>query len=145
MNKYKAIKVNGKKVQEHRHLMELHIGRKLTSNECVHHKDRDKTNNSIGNLEIKTRAKHSYDHQMNGDLHRVEKANAEKGRLAIRGIYGKRVVVCDKNFTPIIIFPSIALAAAATGSYFSFVWYVVTHNVKTRKGFQYILAEKLGL
>lgn len=35
--KYKAIKVDGIKHDEHRYLMEQHVGRKLNSNELVHH------------------------------------------------------------------------------------------------------------
>ena len=50
MNKYKAKKINGKKVDEHRLVMENHIGRKLFPTEVVHHIDRDKSNNKINNL-----------------------------------------------------------------------------------------------
>lgn len=65
---YRAIKVNGKTKLVHRHVMELHIGRPLMPNECVHHKDRDKSNNSIDNLEIMTRAEHIKHHQERGEI-----------------------------------------------------------------------------
>ena len=39
-------------VAEHRLLAEQLIGRQLLSNEVVNHKDRDTTNNQIGNLEV---------------------------------------------------------------------------------------------
>jgi hypothetical protein len=58
-SKYKAIKVKGKKYDEHRFLMEKYIGRKLTYNEVVHHKDENKSNNLIDNLEIISREEHS--------------------------------------------------------------------------------------
>lgn len=49
---YKRIKVDGKWVKEHRYIMEQSIGRKLNDEEVVHHKDRDKYNNSIANLQL---------------------------------------------------------------------------------------------
>ena len=62
MNKYKAIKVNGVKYDEHRFIMEQHLGRKLASDEVVHHKDGNKQNNSIENLVIMPRSEHSREH-----------------------------------------------------------------------------------
>lgn len=37
MNKYKALKINGKKIDEHRLIMEKILGRKLQRNEVIHH------------------------------------------------------------------------------------------------------------
>ena len=61
---YKAIKVNGKKIDEHRYIMEQYLGRKLEKDEVVHHKDGNKRNNNIENLELTTRSKHSREHQL---------------------------------------------------------------------------------
>lgn len=47
------------KVYEHIYVMCKHIGRKLNDDECVHHIDRDKTNNSIKNLQLLTLIEHS--------------------------------------------------------------------------------------
>ena len=43
----------------HRHLIEKKISRRLKVNEMVHHKDHNRLNNNIENLEILTRKKHS--------------------------------------------------------------------------------------
>lgn len=51
-------KVEGEDKHLHRDKMEKHIGRRLNSNEIVHHRDFDQHNNDIGNLEIVTRAQH---------------------------------------------------------------------------------------
>jgi len=46
----------------HRYLMEAKIGRRLKQNEVVHHKDGNKLNNSLENLQLMTRAEHNQLH-----------------------------------------------------------------------------------
>lgn len=58
-SKYKAIKVDGVKHDYHRWLMEQKLGRKLDSNEFVHHIDGDKSNNNVSNLCIMSRSEHA--------------------------------------------------------------------------------------
>lgn len=51
--RYRAMnKRSGKSVSYPRLLMENHLGRYLDKNEDVHHKDGDKSNNNIDNLEV---------------------------------------------------------------------------------------------
>jgi hypothetical protein len=51
-------------------VVERAIGRLLTSDECVHHKNDDKLDDALTNLEVKTRSRHTKDHWASGELHR---------------------------------------------------------------------------
>lgn len=55
----------------HSLLGEFLIGRKLKSNEVVHHKDENKLNNSLLNLEVMTRSKHSKIHGIKNSKSRI--------------------------------------------------------------------------
>lgn len=58
MKYYKTVWVDGKQIRTHRYVMQNHLGRELNSNEIVHHKDGNKFNNDISNLEIVSRSEH---------------------------------------------------------------------------------------
>lgn len=53
-------------VLEHRYIMSLHLGRVLTREEIVHHKDENKLNNIIENLELTNRSEHARGHEYVG-------------------------------------------------------------------------------
>lgn len=55
-----------KYVLEHRIVMENHLGRLLNSNEVVHHKDGNKKNNDISNLEVMDKKEHNRLHSSIG-------------------------------------------------------------------------------
>lgn len=61
---YRRVKLSdGSVVREHRFMMEQKLGRKLDRNELVHHKDGDKTNNNLANLELLGHGDHIREHK----------------------------------------------------------------------------------
>lgn len=64
---YKRIRINGKYVKEHRHVMEQILGRPLNRTEIVHHKNGDKLDSRPENLELfASQADHMRFHRPDG-------------------------------------------------------------------------------
>lgn len=76
MNHYKTIQVDGNQVRLHRYLIEQQLGRKLSFNEIVHHKNGDKNDNRIENLELTSRSEHMKKHpeitEQSKDVHTIK-------------------------------------------------------------------------
>jgi len=61
---YKRLLIDGKQVLEHRYKMEKKLGRKLTKDEIVHHKDEIPRHNRLKNLKLTNIHDHSRYHLM---------------------------------------------------------------------------------
>jgi len=59
---YKWIWIDGSYIAEHRHVVQNHFGRKLRSDEIVHHINHDRLDNRIENLQVLSRAQHFKEH-----------------------------------------------------------------------------------
>lgn len=59
MANYRNTTIRGKYHKIHRLVMEKRLGRPLNSNKVVHHKDWDKDNNKIENLEVMDKKEHN--------------------------------------------------------------------------------------
>jgi hypothetical protein len=60
---YYDIKKGNEYQKLHRYILEKHLGRKLASNEIVHHIDGNGLNNKLSNLKIMTHAQHQRLHR----------------------------------------------------------------------------------
>jgi hypothetical protein len=64
---YKVLLIDGRYVFEHRRIVEERIGRPLTRNEFVHHRDHNRLNNDPANLELITPSDHARHHHHPGE------------------------------------------------------------------------------
>lgn len=79
--RYRKREVDGRTVNEHRQIMEEHLGRKLGPDELVHHRNHNPFDNDLDNLEVLSHQAHS---QLHNQKHPLTKLCA----------------VCGEEFTP---------------------------------------------
>lgn len=61
---YRWLCDKGREIMEHRYVMEQHLGRLLSSIEVVHHKNGNKLDNRISNLELTNFSEHTSQHRI---------------------------------------------------------------------------------
>jgi hypothetical protein len=92
---YKYIRINGKDIEEHRLVMERHIGRKLLKNEVVHHINGNKLDNRIENLQLMTNSEHV-------KLHKSKKSNTRQCLLCGKVKHHHARGLCDTCYHTIL-------------------------------------------
>lgn len=70
--RYRKTKVDGRPISQHRAVMELKLGRRLSPSEVVHHQNEDRLDNSPDNLVLTTHEEHNHHHHP--PVHPVSKA-----------------------------------------------------------------------
>jgi hypothetical protein len=76
---YKKLKLaDGSTRDEHRVMMERHLGRRLKTSEHVHHVNEIKTDNRIDNFEVKSKAEHARAHMLGKSLSKATRLKIAK-------------------------------------------------------------------
>ena len=92
---YKRLKLkDGSTRDEHRLFVEANLGRRLSRNEVVHHKNENKRDNRLENLEVMTLSEHAKTHRCGVALSDVTKAKisaAHKGMPKNRHLSDEQV------------------------------------------------------
>jgi len=140
--RYKKISVHGRKVDEHRYVMEQHVGRYLQTDEIVRHKNDDPKDNRLTNLYITSRQGQVAEQIKAGQLPGLSEEGKNKGRAICRKRLGKKVMISFEK-KDLIIVESIKVAAKITGTKKGNVSKVLKGERNHSKGFHFRLAASI--
>lgn len=79
---YPIVLIDGKYIKEHRYVMEQHLGRKLLRTEEVHHRDGNKFNNEVENLQIMSKSEHSKLHWSKPERRQLQSEKIKTARAS---------------------------------------------------------------
>lgn len=97
-SEYKAIKVNHSKENYHRYVAERIIGRKLTREEIVHHKDGNKLNNEPENLQVMPLESHARLHgRQTRNTAKLQPIDLPLIRMLFREGFSNKVIASQFN------------------------------------------------
>jgi len=117
---------NSGRVYLHRHNASVTINRWLTTDEHVHHKDENKHNNSVENLEILTAKEHTKLHNPRNNF--VTKCN----NCGIEIIYGKETRIPKSCSVECRIEHSIVLKGVSKEDLEFLIWTINSSNLSIR-------------
>jgi hypothetical protein len=113
--RYKKISVNGRKVDEHRYIMEQHLGRYLNRNEVVRHINGNVRDNRIENLYLINKKLQPFTQIAEGSHYSLSHEDKNISKQSCRTKFGRKVMICDRDGNSLMIVGSVRLAARLIG------------------------------
>ena len=133
-NGYPSIFVNGKNVLLHRYVWEKHFG-KIPKGYEVHHKNKDRLDYSVGNLELIKTEEHHRKHAIENGL---GKSNKGKPKKHVSGFCAKIHPVTAIKGNEKIQFESMSAAVKKLNVSNGEIWRILHGKRKTAKGWYFV-------